>query len=137
MCGSRRRAGFGGCSRRNGAPFGGGYGPPKYSPVGMLMRHMSQKRDAKYGIQQQQYGFEPEKQSYVSDNTRVQQQSFGNEKYTQGQRGVPVQWVEENRGQRTQTLEEKEEADLAEAIRQSLAGTSTEQLPTYGQVMKQ
>ncbi|PMD59495.1 uncharacterized protein K444DRAFT_613452 [Hyaloscypha bicolor E] len=135
MCGSRRRGGFGGCSRR---------GPPRYSPVGMLIRHISEKRDAKNGFQQQPYGYgyEPEKQSYAYDDMRANQQSFGNEKmYGQGQRGVPILWVDENQGQRmanTQSLEEKEAADLAEAIRQSLGGgLSTEQLPSYGQVMKQ
>jgi hypothetical protein len=132
MCGSRRRNGFGGCHRR---------GPPKYSPVGMLIRHIAEKRDVKNGLQQQPYGYgyEPEKQSYVYDDMRANQQSFGNDRvYGQGQRGIPVQWVDEKGGQRTQTLEEKEAADLAEAIRQSLGvNASTEQLPSYGQVMKQ
>jgi hypothetical protein len=135
MCGSRRRNGFGGCSRRNGPPFAGRHGPPKYSPVGMLIRHITEKRDAKNGFEQQQYGYEPEKQPYVYDDMRVNQQSFDT---VQGQRGVPVQWVDEKQGQRVLSIEEKEAADLAEAIRQSLGGKlSTEQLPSYGQVMKQ
>jgi hypothetical protein len=135
MCGSRRRNGFGGCSRRNGPPFAGRHGPPKYSPVGMLIRHITEKRDAKNGFEQQQYGFEPEKQSTVYGDGRVNQQSFG---ILQGQRGVPVQWVDEKQAQRVLSLEEKEAADLAEAIRQSLReNLSTEQLPSYGQVMKQ
>ena len=109
----------------------------------MLIRHMAEKRDAKNALQQQPYGYgyEPEKQSYVYDDMRATQQTFGDQKiYGQAQRGVPVQWVDEKQGQRmaTQSLEEKEAADLAEAIRQSLGGgLSTEQLPSYGQVMKQ
>ncbi|PMD36382.1 hypothetical protein L207DRAFT_516050 [Hyaloscypha variabilis F] len=135
MCGSRRRNGFGGCSRR---------GLPRHSPVGMLIRHLTEKRDAKYALQQQPYGYgyEPEKQFYGYSDVRANQQSFGNvNAYGQAQRGVPVQWVDEKQEQRmanTQSLEEKEAADLAQAIRQSLGGgLSSEQLPSYGQVMKQ
>jgi hypothetical protein len=109
--------------------------PPKYSPVGMLIRHITEKRDAKNSFEQQQYGYEPEKQPYVYDDMRVNHQPFDT---VQGKRGVPVQWVDEKQGQRVLSIEEKEAADLAEAIRQSLGGNlSTEQLPSYGQVMKQ
>jgi hypothetical protein len=105
------------------------------------MRHMAEKRDAKNGLQQQAYGYgyEPEKQAYVYDDMRVNQQQYGEVRmYGQGQREIPVQYVDEKQGQRVQSIEEKEAADLAEAIRQSLAGaTSTEELPSYGQVMKQ
>ena len=141
MCGSRRRNGFGGCSRRNGSAFAADRGGLRYSPVGTLMRHMAEKLDVKNGLQHQPYGYgyEPEKQGYVYNDMRVNQQQHGEENiYGQGQRGVAVQWVDEKEGQRVQSIEEKEAADLAEAIRLSLGEVeSPEQLPSYRQVMKQ
>lgn len=141
MCGSRRRNRLGGCSRRNGSAFAGGRGGPRYSPVGTLMRHMAEKLDVKNGLQHQPYGYgyEPEKQGYVYNDMRVDQQQYGqNKMYGQGQRGAPVQWVDEREGQRVQSIEEKEAADLAEAIRLSLREVEVpEQLPSYRQVMKQ
>ena len=135
MCGSRRRNRFGGCSRRNGSAFAGDRGGPRYSPVGTLMRHMAEKLDVKNGLQHQPYGYgyEPEKQGYIYNDMRPNQQQYG-----QGQRGVTVQWIDEKEGQRVQSIEEKEAADLAEAIRLSLREMeSPEQLPSYRQVMKQ
>jgi hypothetical protein len=105
------------------------------------MRHMTEKLDVKNGLQYQPYGYgyEPEKQGYVYHDMRVNQQQYGEENmYGQGQRGVAVQWVGENEGQRVQSIEEKEAADLAEAIRLSLREVEiSEQLPSYTQVMKQ
>lgn len=141
MCGSRRRNRFGGCTRRNGSAFAGGRGGPRYSHVGTLMRNMAEKLDVKNGLQNQPYGYgyEPEKQGYVYNNMEVHQQQYGEENmYGQRQRGVPGQWVGEKEGQRVQSIEEKEAADLAEAIRLSLREVEIpEQLPSYKQVMKQ
>ena len=141
MCGSRRRNRFGGCSRRNGSAFAGDRGGPRYSPVGTLMRHMAEKLDVKNGLQHQPYGYgyEPEKQGYIYNDMRANQQQYGQENmFEQRQRGVPGQWVDEKEGQRVQSIAEKEAADLAEAIRLSLGEIERpEQLPSYKQVMKQ
>jgi hypothetical protein len=100
---------------------------------------MAEKFDVKNGLQNQPYGYgyEPEKQGY--NNMEVHQQQYGEENiYGQRQRGVPGQWVDEKEGQRVQSIEEKEAADLAEAIRLSLREVEIpEQLPSYKQVMKQ
>ncbi len=141
MCGSRRRNRFDGCSRRNGFAFAGGRGGPRYSPVGALMRNMAEKLDVRKGLQHQPhgYGYEPEKQGYVYIDMRDNQQQYGEDNmYGQRQMGVPGQWVDEKEGQWVQSIEEKEAADLAEAIRLSLREMERpEQLPSYKQVMKQ
>jgi hypothetical protein len=141
MCGSRRRNRFGGCSRRNGSAFAGDRGGPRYSPVGTLIRHMAEKLDVKHGLQHQPYGYgyEPEKQGYTYSDMRTNQQQYGKENiYGQGQRGVPGQWADEKKGQRVQSVEEKEAADLAEAIRLGLREMENPgELPSYRQVMKQ
>lgn len=96
---------------------------------------MAEKPDVKNGLQHQPYGYgyEPEKQGYIYNDMRPNQQQYG-----QGQRGVTGQWIDEKEGQRVQSIEEKEAADLAEAIRLSLREMeSPEQLPSYRQVMKQ
>jgi hypothetical protein len=64
---------------------------------------------------------------------RTNQQQYG-----QGLRGVPGQWVDEKEGRRVQSIEEKEAAGLAEAIRLGLREIeSPGELPSYRQVMKQ
>jgi len=102
---------------------------------------MAEKLDVKNGLQHRPYGYgyEAEKQGYTYSDMRTNQQQYGQEiMYGQGQRGVPGQWVDEKKGQRVQTVEEKEAADLAEAIRlglRELEGPG--ELPSYRQVMKQ
>ena len=129
MCGRNR--GPGRCSRRNGPPFGH---ENRQGLVGMLVRHIVEKRDAKRTLTQQPDDYKQQPYTYDPLPVAVGRRSLE----TGGVWGQGQGQREENTGR--DWVEEKEALDLAEAIRLSreMAGMrDTERLPTYGQVMKQ